>query len=1400
MKKHWLFATLSALIICVLCFTLFPTEAKAATDGYLTYEIIDCEAFITDCDDTFSGEITIPDTLGGYPVTTIAEFAFAHLTNPISINTGNSVTTISDAAFLGNTGLTSITLGDSVQTIGSLAFEACDNLGSFAVSANNPYFSTVDGVLFSKDATVLFAAPKTISGEYTVPAGVLTVGDYAFDGCMGLTDLIIGDNVITVSTRAFNNCMNLKTVKLGSCVTTIANYAFSNCNRMKNIVIPVSTATISDHAFYRCTSLTDVYYAGTESQWIAVSIGSNNDPLNSVTLHYESDGTEMNDPAYLIYEIVDGEAIIVDCDDSVSGEITIPDTLGGYPVTGIGGWAFNGCQATSITIPNTVTTIGDGAFQGAQLATFFIPEYVSEIGQVAFYGCDNLAGFVVDADNPFYANDGYGVLFNKPLTELIAAPGALQGTYTIPDSVTTVGYAAFFGCEQLTQLNIPAGVTNMDPEIFADCNSLGTITVDPENPSYFADDHSVLYNMEKTAIYYAPKSLSGNYIIPDGVTTLNNAFEYCSDLTGIYFPASLTNIDSQFSGCNLKKVYIPATVTIFNFDLHQFEESQARVLYAGTQLQWDAIYMTHNNTNKHPQYLNLSYNCAPVTWNLSYNIYEGGAYITDCDESATGSITIPDTLGGYPVVGVDPWAFQDCDTITEIHLPDSVNYIGINAFAYCDNLTTVTMSNNVTVIGEGAFAGCTSLTGFDIPDNITTIENSTFYCCGSLTEITIPHGVAVIGESAFNKCGNLTRVEIPTSVSIIEDYAFVECTSLTEITIPHGVTSIGESVFYKCTNLKSISLPNTLTTIGQYAFKECTWLKSIAIPDSVTSIGNNAFEYCSNLRSAVVGSGLTQIPSGLFWANVSMTNITFSNTLVSIPDGAFYFCDNLTDVYYRGTAQQMALIEDNDARTAAATWHCDSCIGTDVHDYEETVTRASLADDGYITRGCTVCGATGETTVIPRVDAFSLPGHILIADGTQKRPVPTVWDREGNALTEGVNYTVTYPANAVEAGDYELRITLTGNYSGEKILHYAIEPALEITQQPTTQKVKAGATAKFTVGTVGFGVDYQWQSSTNGTTWKNCSSSSATKATFSFTSKTSHNGNYYRCVITDHEGNVVCTDAVRLYVLGVTTQPKTAKVKTGSTAKFTVKASGDGLKYQWQSSTNGKTWKNCSSSSAKKATFSFTSKTSHSSNYYRCKITDSEGNVVYTNAVRLYVLGVTKQPATQKVAAGKTVKFTVTATGAGKTYQWQVSTDGKTWKNCSSSSAKKSTFTFTGKTSHSGNYYRCRIKDNGGNTVYTDAVKLYVLGITEQPVKKTVTKGKTAKFTVEATGASKVYQWQVSTDGGKTWKNCSSSSAKKAAFSFTAKTSHNGNYYRCRVKDSGGNTVYTNKVKLTVKK
>ena len=291
------------------------------------------------------------------------------------------------------------------------------------------------------------------------------------------------------------------------------------------------------------------------------------------------------------------------------------------------------------------------------------------------------------------------------------------------------------------------------------------------------------------------------------------------------------------------------------------------------------------------------------------------------------------------------------------------------------------------------------------------------------------------------------------------------------------------------------------------------------------------------------------------------------------------------------------------------------------------------------------------------------------------------------------------------------------------------------------------------------------------------------------------NATWTKDVRQDYGGNITWVTASSVEV---TTQPKLQKVKAGSTVKFTVKATGDGLKYQWQSSFDGEDWKDCVSSTTKKATFTFTAKTRHHSNYYRCKITDAAGNVTYTNTAGLFVLGITSQPKTQKIAAWRTVNFAVKATGDGLKYQWQSSRDGKTWKNCVSNSAEKAYFGFTAKSKHSSNYYRCKITDSKGNVIYTDSVRLYVLGITEQTTNKTVEKGKTVKMEVRATGASKVYQWQVSTDGGKTWKNCVSSSATKATFTFTGKDRHDGNFYRCQIKDSGGNTIYSVAAKLTV--
>ena len=206
-----------------------------------------------------------------------------------------------------------------------------------------------------------------------------------------------------------------------------------------------------------------------------------------------------------------------------------------------------------------------------------------------------------------------------------------------------------------------------------------------------------------------------------------------------------------------------------------------------------------------------------------------------------------------------------------------VTMIGDDAFNKCDNLTTITLPEGVISIGKNAFYSCGGLTEFTIPDSVTSIGNYAFSYCGSLTSVTIPDSVTSIGEEAFRTCRSLTSITIPDSVTEIGERVFYNCSSLTafygkfasvdnrcliidgvlrsfarkgltEYTIPDSVTSIGSYTFHDCSRLTSITIPDSVTSIGNTAFNNCSSLTSVTIPDSVTSIGYDAFRSCSSLK------------------------------------------------------------------------------------------------------------------------------------------------------------------------------------------------------------------------------------------------------------------------------------------------------------------------------------------------------------------------------------------------------------------------------------------------------------------------------------------------------------------------------------------------------------------------
>ncbi len=263
-------------------------------------------------------------------------------------------------------------------------------------------------------------------------------------------------------------------------------------------------------------------------------------------------------------------------------------------------------------------------------------------------------------------------------------------------------------------------------------------------------------------------------------------------------------------------------------------------------------------------------------------------------ESKRGIITFD---GDVTMIGS---AFDNCDKLTGVTLPEGVIYIGKYAFCNCDGLTEFTIPDSVTSISEYAFLYCDSLTAFygkfASADNRCLIIDGVLrlFARKGLTEYTIPNSVTSIGGSAFSGCSSLTSVTIPDSVTEIGSDAFYYCSSLTSITIPDSVTSIGSNAFSGCSSLTSVTIGDSVTSIGLGAFSYCSSLTSITIPDSVTEIGGHAFSYCTSLTSVTIGDSVTEIEFGAFSNCTSLKEVYCKPTT---PPSGYYnmFDDNDSD-------------------------------------------------------------------------------------------------------------------------------------------------------------------------------------------------------------------------------------------------------------------------------------------------------------------------------------------------------------------------------------------------------------------------------------------------------------------------------------------------------------------------
>ena len=263
----------------------------------------------------------------------------------------------------------------------------------------------------------------------------------------------------------------------------------------------------------------------------------------------------------------------------------------------------------------------------------------------------------------------------------------------------------------------------------------------------------------------------------------------------------------------------------------------------------------------------------------------------------TGKVTIPNALGGYPVVSIGRAAFITCDKITEVEIPLSATNLGANVFHACDELCSVKGADNIKSIGKEAFLCCVNLTELSLPTTLISIGDSAFLNCFKLPIGELPSTLKDIGAQAFSSCSAIGKnLIIPGSVTNIGRFAFSDCTNLSCITIQEGVKEIGSGAFQGDTGLTCVKLPATLTYYANSGqFSGCSNIRIIVAP-SLVPIRDAFPDSYQQIEKITIPNGVCEICDSAFWNCYKATSITIPNSVTNIGQLAFHCCSNLTEV------------------------------------------------------------------------------------------------------------------------------------------------------------------------------------------------------------------------------------------------------------------------------------------------------------------------------------------------------------------------------------------------------------------------------------------------------------------------------------------------------------------------
>lgn len=914
--KKVLASVMTLLLLCTML-PLGAVSVGAAIVNGLMYEIVDGEVTITGCTDDAPADLVIPSTIEGYPVTAIGENAFYEQNIFFTITIPASVTTIGAGAFV------------------------WAGLSSFSVAQDNPAFSTIDGVLFDKNAETLVSYPHNKKGDYVVPDSVTAIGDYAFAGCGYLTGITIPEGVTTIGVWAFYECGPFSSIIIPDSVTSLGAGAFLRCYGLKVATLGSGITAIPERTFWEALNLQwlsvrgivtsigsqafllggiyggyednfeNLYFAGTEEQWNAIRVADGNaDTLNEVNIHFNCPSVEQIEVTKkciegdLFYSIIDGTAYVLGAAKYPVGDIVIPGTIEGCPVvindnafggtltsvvisegvTAIGDYAFSDCSSlTSVTIPDSVTAIGVYAFSDCKsLVSVTIPDSVTSLGEGAFFDCDKLQ-FVTIGDGVTAIGDNTFEHCSK-LTSV-----------QLGGSITSIGDYAFSNCQALTSLVIPNGVCTIGEYAFTSCTGLNVVTLPDSLKTVGTSVFEYCYWLME--IYYGGDAASRDQIL---IGEYNERFFEATWHYDACVHVYDSNCDERCNVCGDERQTLHCYVNACDADCMECgtlrelnylqEDTSTKVLISIADEYVDFVFVPEETGYYEFRSLGGQDSDGDPIYEDTYGyIYDANEknLVYDDDNGEHGQfLMVQKMMAGTPYIlraeynsRWNTGAFNVCVKKLEEGLRYTVS----------DGQATITeyigdVPSDLTIPSE--------IDGYAV----TAIGKEAFEGCDQLTTIHLPSSLTTIGNYAFAHCSALLSIVIPDGVTEIGYRAFDECSSLVSIVIPSGVSVIGSYTFYQCISLTSVTIPNTVTTIGDSAFAYCSSLTSVTIPDSVTTIEYSAFHSCNRLISVTIGDGVTTIGGSAFSYCTSLTSVTIPDSVTTIEYTAFARCNSLSSV------------------------------------------------------------------------------------------------------------------------------------------------------------------------------------------------------------------------------------------------------------------------------------------------------------------------------------------------------------------------------------------------------------------------------------------------------------------------------------------------------------------------